>query len=401
MTHQVAALCMEAAVNGRGEFDGSRVLPASHWVGVATFEVQQSGEPVEFMTFTQELATLVQPGLDWLASRRMIFCEVEQWVDLTHYLSLDPYTQERQGGSLDLGWVEIDDGSVVVTIWDWKIGQEPVDVFRNWQLMLYALGFWRRHQKRLEGLLASLANPGPLTFRLAIEQPRVAGGGDFYYLALVELLLFGDWICDRANEVVKEFDNFVPGLKQCRWCAVRENNKCEAYDKFMLKTMTDKLPDIIEDVSHRAPPPQMPRFLTPERRGWLLRHKRVIIEWLERQHAEALDDALRGLPTPGQKVIRGRRGNREWLVEAWAVENLKPRVAAGDIESVYKPREVISPARAEEQLGGKIFNRDFKGLIHQGPGKPVLVDEDDPGEALRPAESRMPDLPPIEDEIPF
>lgn len=409
MAHQVVALCVKEAWRasddfpGENDFGGREVLPASRFVG-QSFEVQQDGESVEEMTFTQELADLAQPGLDWIASRRIEFIEVEQWGDMTKILGPDPITGERQGGSLDLGWIEIDAWHITIVVWDWKFGQEPVEVKDNWQLQLYARSFVNRNSERIIDLMRRYPDRTVIV-RLAIEQPRV-GGTSFWDTTLEDLAEFADWIAERARDVqavyagVAKADGFNPGLKQCRWCAAREHGKCEAYDKFMLRTVTDKLPVLIEDVSHRASPPALPAFLTPERRGWLLRHKRVIIEWLEQLHAQALDDGLKGLPTPGQKVIAGRRGARKWRDEAKARRYLALAEMTGEIASMYAPSELLTPPAVETMLG-KARYKEFESLVMQGDGKPVLVDEDAEGEPLKPLHLKLPPIADDSDQIPF
>lgn len=400
MGHEVVALCVLNGVH-HNRLDGF-IRPAASDVG-EPFEVQQDGEPVETMAFTQELADLVQPGLDWLATRRIEFIEVEQWGDLTKLLGPDPITGERQGGSLDLGFIEIETWFIVITIWDWKLGQEPVEVADNWQLSLYAWSFLDRNRDRIRELMRQYPDRKVIV-RLAIEQPCVSGGGGFWYTTPEDLDSFGGWIKEKAALAQDAYldlrpDDFNPGLKQCRWCAARENNKCEAYDKFMLKTMVDKLPALIEDVSHRAPPPELPTFLTPERRGWLLRHKSAIISWLERLHAQALDDGLMGLPTPGQKVISGRRAARKWRNEARARRALALAEMMGMLKSMYAPPELLTPPALETLVGKKLYEQEFQSLVTQGDGKPVLVDEDDEGEPLKPLVQRLPPI--TDDDIPF
>jgi hypothetical protein len=377
MCHEIADVCVQAATSRLDfSFNPSLMLSPHDFVGTKhTIDGHD-----EQLTFTEEMARWIEPGLAWIAERRIVFFEAEQWLDLTSYLGLDPETGRPQGGYLDMGWIETNStGEHTCVIWDWKFGQEPVSVTRNLQLILYAVGFYQKHKAQMERF-------GVTRFRLVIEQPRVEGGGDAFDISLREILEIADWLAIRAAMVTTDANHRVAGLKQCRWCEAK-NHGCDAYDGLMLQTLAGKLPDVME------PGQPAPLFfeMTPAARGYLLKHKTEIVAWLERLHANAIDDALRGLPTPGNKLAAGRRSPREWIDPVRAIGFLYGLWRSGKIDDTHT-HKLLSPAQTAEAIGEKRFKAIAADLVRQGTGKPVLVDDDDPKPALALLVDRMPDV---------
>lgn len=387
MLHHVAGMCVGAGVGNNKfdgadlSFDGSLMLSPNDFVGK---RIPLNDGADGSLIFEYEHVPLLHPGLDWIALQPIEFMLVEHWVDLTRWYGREPKTDKPQGGTLDLGWV---DKTRRRTVWDWKFGQEPVEVFDNWQLQSYDLGF--------HFLLDSWGIETE-DVRFAIEQPRVAGGGDFWYTTDDDVEQFADWIFSCATAVHDAWhmprpEDYNPGLKQCRWCLARENQTCKAYTQFMLKHLGDLMPDIVEHGELGITDPKLPA-LDVEQRAVVLKHKAAISAWMEDLHAMATRDAMLGIATPGHKLIRGRAGDREWRSEKFIVPKLQELVALDVVEDMYQPRKLASPAQIEKQVGKKIFERDFKGLVDQSEGKLVLVDENDKHDAVQPAINRMPDI---------
>lgn len=375
MCHDVADACVQAGIFGGTSFLPSSVRSPHEFIGTKHL-IDNNPEHLEF---TEPMARWIEPGLNWIKERDISFFEAEQWLDLTSYLGLDPETGGPQGGYLDMGWIErarrLRDS--VAVIWDWKFGQEPVSVFNNLQLILYAVGFYQKNKKLFEEHKVR-------TFRLVIEQPRVEGGGDSFYISVEGALEIANWLAIRAAMVTSNSDHRVAGVKQCRWCEAKAHG-CYAYDALMLSALGAKIPDIME------PKAAAPKFfkMTPDARGYLLKHAGDIRKWLDKLHADAIDDALRGLPTPGNKLVAGRRGARQWIDETRAIGFLWELYQERAIEDTHK-HELLSPAQTAEILGEKAFAQAAKGLYRQGEGKPILVDEDDPKSALGLIADRMP-----------
>jgi hypothetical protein len=377
MCHNVADICVQAATS-RVDFAFYPRLMLSPREFIGTKHLID--DHPEYLEFTEEMARWIEPGLNWIKERHIVFFEAEQWLDLTSYLGLDPETGRPQGGYLDMGWIETNStGEHTCVIFDWKFGQEPVSVERNLQLILYAVGFYQKHKDWFEG--RNVRN-----FRLVIEQPRVEGGGDSYFISLENVLEIANWLAIRAAMVTTNADHRLAGVKQCRWCEAKNHN-CHAYDGLMLQALGAKMPDIME------PKAEKPKFfkMTPEARGYLLKHKTEIVAWLERLHADAIDDAMRGLPTPGNKLVKGRRSPRAWIDETRAVSFLYGLWRGHRIDDTHT-HKLLSPTQTADEIGDKVFAKEAEGLWRQSDGKPILVDEDDPKPALALLVDRMPDV---------
>lgn len=125
--------------------------------------------------------------------------------------------------------------------------------------------------------------------------------------------------------------------------------------------------------------PPAPASLSPQQLADVLAKASLISAWADAVRAFAYDQALKGSPPPGYKLVAGRKGPRKWNDEAAAVEALQQRHVDP------WERTVISPARAEKELG-KVAAKDLEPLIVQAPGRVELVPEGD----KRPAVSAGP-----------
>ena len=102
---------------------------------------------------------------------------------------------------------------------------------------------------------------------------------------------------------------------------------------------------------------------------------------------QVLDDALKGQPTPGLKVVYGRAGNRNWITPQHAEQFLLQRFKP---EQAYT-RKFISPAQAERMLP-KPEREAIVPFVDRTPPQPALVPESDPREALPAVHTLFQDL---------
>ena len=241
-----------------------------------------------------------------------------------------------------------------ITIVDHKYGMIPHNAFKHEQSMLYGLGFWDWLRKRED--ISHIKK-----FRFVINQPRIAdGGGEPWETTLDELLEFGDRVRKLYVESLKKGNPRTPGLKICQWCKAKPT--CKEYQDFAVDIAGLKMEAASTALTIVRP-------LTPEQRSYVLLNWPLVVKWHELLHAQALDDALGGLPVPGMKAILGRRGSRVWIDEAEAEKALAPLI--GDAAIV---RSVISPTKAEEALTIEEY-ATLKKLVMQADPKPVLVAE--------------------------
>ncbi len=123
--------------------------------------------------------------------------------------------------------------------------------------------------------------------------------------------------------------------------------------------------------------PPAPEHMTPEALRKVLDNAEILETWIKSVWTYAMDQAQRGAPPLGWKLVTGRKGNRKWA---------RPQVAAEIIQKAgkdpWEPREVISPAAAEKLLGKKPFAELLELAVTQADGSPELVPETDARTAI-------------------
>lgn len=339
-------------------------------------ETNDEGEVLQSWTFewTEDDAEQLQYGLDEIRAFEGKFFG-EHTVDLSEVVGVP-----GQFGTLDRGVV----GKDLIVVGDLKWGRGiPVSPVRNKQLMIYGLGFWRNVARHLTDATE---------FLFIIDQPRCHGGGGYWRCTLDELLAFQDEVREAAARTEQANPPRVASEKGCYWCARRQQSPtepgavsgCKAYDEFALDLLGSKFDDIDEAnlLGSELLPPDMLR-LSAERRSFVVRHKGTIEKWLDHLHAKVIQDGLNGDPTPGLKVVDGRRGRKNWVDEDQASAWLEPHLGENKFNIKLK-----SPAQAIKIL--PVEDRKAlidSGLFQQGDPKPVLVDEHDD----RPAKATVDD----------
>ena len=335
-------------------------------LGMSPFDFIGLRQVVEQWTFEwdEDDAEQLAPGIDEVLAHGGTFYG-EHKVDLSNWLG------PRQFGTLDRGIILPD----LIIINDLKWGRGvPVSPVQNKQLMIYALGFWwniARHVSKATRI------------RIEIDQPRCSGGGGVWETTLDELLAFGE-AARAAAERTHDLDApRTASAKGCYWCS-RKNapGGCATYDEFNLELVGMKFDDIDTAIMLSEPPP-LARAVTPERRTYLLQHRKMLEGWLEGLHVECIDDAIAGRPTPGLKAVEGRRPPRKWNDPEFAEETLTPLVLGGMFNQKLK-----SPTQVEKQIGETEF-KVFDKLVNRGQAKPVLVPEADARPALIPVSEKF------------
>lgn len=266
--------------------------------------------------------------------------------------------------------------TIYITIADWKFGFVAVSPVENEQLMAYALGIW----DNIGQYKIPSEHWGSVKFRLIIFQPRAPGGGGEWEVWLDDLLKYGKKLKRLSKQVADPDAPRIAGEKQCLYCPGAKFRKCPEYDKFSLDIIVrdfEELDDEIEnDLPMRLPAPAL---MTPERRSHIVKHTAMITKWLERLHAETLDAALKGFPTPGLKAVEGRNPPRKWKDKAEAEEALLLTVRH---HRLLYTEKLITPTQAEKVLGEKVYS-EITDLIDFGEKKPSLVSDQDARPALR------------------
>lgn len=332
------------------------------------FEIEVDREMVdsaeEGMAYVEQMAA--QPGVQLFVEKRV---------------SIEPWCGPGEFGTTDVGLVNVSERWIKIL--DWKYGMEPVYAVENDQGRGYCLGFWHTIAAKLFG-----GDPSDIEVEIIIEQPRVPGAGGAWKTTMSRVLEWGEWVKRQAMKTQDPDAPRTPGEKQCRWCKARKT--CGAYAQFMLDVMALTFDEIDEGADFDLPP-ILPKNVTPERRSYILKHKSLIDRWLDDLHASAYHDAVHGLPTPGLKLVDGRRPARKWSEDK--LHKAKSALLQHLDEDKVFPRSMISPAQAEKEIGKSKFARKLDRFVDEGEAKPVLADERDTREARPTIADAFDDLP--------
>lgn len=280
------------------------------------------------------------------------YAKLEMRVNLTEVLH-PGYEGVETFGTADLVAVQelANTDEHMLIIGDLKTGRHRVEAKENKQLMLYALGVYRRLKRRYNITVV----------RLVIFQPY-AGGASEWDISVEGLELFAKFAQKRALLALDAYfrgkknlkaSDFKPSVDGCQWC--RFSEQCAARTKTVNSVLAEELEDdfVLE--------------LTTEQ---------LVVEYeklpLLRQHIDKVEKAMTaalhsGKKVPGYKLVEGKMGNRAWK-DADAIE-----VPHGDIlkkEVLMTPTEAAKVLSADEMAALEPF-------ITRKPGAPCVATADD------------------------
>jgi len=185
-----------------------------------------------------------------------------------------------------------------------------------------------------------------------------------------------------ADPHAKDLVFYVDPKKACQFCPAKEI--CRAYADTMLGS-SGKI------AARAGYKPQLPphEALTDEEIRSILEARTALNGWLEKLNAYART-RHETKPIPGMKFVAGS-GSRVWKNDQEAADWLKAQGFKAD--EIVPPGTLISPAAAEKLLKSvestKAQRDALAPLIKTLEGKPVLVDQDDPKEELKPAKEEF------------
>ena len=265
-------------------------------------------------------------------------------------------------GTVDFGAVVDDE----VISDDLKFGAGvPVYPQHNSQQMIYAL-------LMLDNLDDALYRRVKRV-RIIIDQPRIERAGGEWVTTVASLLRWRDETLLPGVEMTQaRKPKFNPGPEQCFWCKARK--VCDARAEFVGEALGLVFEDETDARSLKTAQP-----LSAARKSYLLDHRSMIETFLKDVHATVADDAAKGRPTPGRKLIETATGHRKWL-DASAAEEALMKLLGPKATTT----EVMSPALAEKRLP-RSKHKELTALIKHPPKVPKLVPVDDEREALEPA----------------
>lgn len=278
------------------------------------------------------------------------YAKLEMRVNLTEVLH-PGYEGVETFGTADLVAVQelANTDEHMLIIGDLKTGRHRVEAKENKQLMLYALGVYRRLKRRYN----------ITTVRLVIFQPY-AGGASEWDISVEGLELFAKFAQKRALLALDAYfrgkknlkaSDFKPSVDGCQWC--RFSEQCAARTKTVNAVLVEELED------------DFALELTPEQ---------LVAEYenlpLLRQHIDKVEKAMAaalhsGKKVPGYKLVEGRPGNRAWKDAEKVAELYGDKLTK---EVLMTPTEAVKVIPEEEEL---------KDFITRKPGAPCVAAADD------------------------
>ncbi|QEG06991.1 hypothetical protein CPT_Snoke_045 [Escherichia phage Snoke] len=277
------------------------------------------------------------------------YAKLEMRVNLTEVLH-PGYEGVETFGTADLVAVQelANTDEHMLIIGDLKTGRHRVEAKENKQLMLYALGVYRRLKRRYN----------ITTVRLVIFQPY-AGGASEWDISVEGLELFAKFAHKRALLALDAYfrgkknlkaSDFKPSVDGCQWC--RFSEQCVARTKTVNSVLVEELED---DFALELTPEQL--VAEYEKLPLLRQH----IDKVEKAMAAALHS---GKKVPGYKLVEGRPGNRAWKDADKVAEKYGTML---NKVVLMTPTEAVKVIPEEE----------LKDFITRKPGAPCVATADD------------------------
>lgn len=279
------------------------------------------------------------------------YAKLEMRVNLTEVLH-PGYEGVETFGTADL--VAVIEGftgesnSAMLIIGDLKTGRHRVEAKENKQLMLYALGVYRRLKRRYNITLV----------RLVIFQPYAEGASE-WDISVEGLELFAKFAQKRALLALDAYfrgkknlkaSDFKPSVDGCQWC--RFSEQCAARTKTVNAVLSEELED---DFALELTTGQL--VAEYEKLPLLRQH----IDKVEKAMAAALHS---GKKVPGYKLVEGKMGNRAWKDAEKVAELYGDKLTK---EVLMTPTEAVKVIPEEE----------LKDFITRKPGAPCVATADD------------------------
>lgn len=277
------------------------------------------------------------------------YAKLEMRVNLTEVLH-PGYEGVETFGTADLVAVQelANTDESMLIIGDLKTGRHRVETKENKQLMLYALGVYRRLKRRYNITVV----------RLVIFQPY-AGGSSEWDISVEGLELFAKFAQKRALLALEAYfrgkknlksSDFKPSVDGCQWC--RFSEQCAARTKTVNSVRAEELED---DFALEMTPEQL--VVEYEKLPLLRQH----IDKVEKAMAAALHS---GKKVPGYKLVEGKMGNRAWKDAEKVTELYGDKLTK---EVLMTPTEAVKVIPEEE----------LKDFITRKPGAPCVATADD------------------------
>lgn len=224
------------------------------------------------------------------------------------------------------------------TLWvtDFKYGRVPVQVVGNTQARTYAA--YKVLGEVKDGDLTQ-AIKIPKKIGLAIVQPRCFSEPQIETITGAELMKWVNQVLIPGAAATQDPNApRVPGEAQCQYCPVKGTCKELAHSSALAVGAVD-----VTDF-HTVFEPLPPTEMSPEVLAGVAEKAAMVIKWLEAVKVEVANRLYTGREVPGWKLVRGKRGNREWTGDEDAiVAVLRNNFLLAD-ETIFR-HEIQSPSK--------------------------------------------------------
>ncbi len=237
-------------------------------------------------------------------------------------------------GRVDLKWYSRDQTKLVM--YDLKFGYRPVNVFGNWQLLIYALAAVTQYTQEIE---------------LVIVQPRGPGSGEpisRWHLGLPELQEWYRWVANSVQLARGEDPPTHPG-EWCHYC--KAAGHCDALERSTYRAM---------EYSGRAVLVEMDERQIAVDLAIMKQAKAQIAARYMALEALAISRIQGGKVIPGH-VYQPTQANRRWTKPPDEMINMA-KLYGTDIED----RKPMTPNQAE----GAGFPRSIIDMFTERPNNP-------------------------------
>jgi hypothetical protein len=272
-------------------------------------------------------------------------------------------------GTADLVLISKDGKKIKII--DYKHGKGvPVNVIDNTQLKYYAIGAMLEYcrEKYDEVTLRKMIKEFE-EVEVAIAQPRCHHHDGPFRTWMFEIDDIGPFavkLAQAVEDTEKKKPLFSAG-DHCRWCpalALCPQMKSQVAE--VAKTDFDAVSDPLNLNLPTA------GTLSPAEVAKVLRFKDTIASWLKAVEGYASFLIQEGEAVPGYKIVKGKT-NRKWSDENQAVGALSMLY---DMEDLYVPRKLKSPAQVEKLLGTK-DKKAIADFVYKPDGPNTLAKDAD------------------------
>lgn len=336
------------------------------------------------VAYDEEMVNHMGPGLEYIYNRMDIYraeTGEEPLLFVETRVRISTWTLEKDGfGTSDV--IIIFPRWKLIIVFDWKYGKIAVSPVKNDQLTIYGLGSW----ETVASQYFPDIDPFEIVVELTIWQPRIPGGGGTWPTTMGDLLAEGEQIKIDAAKTYEPNAPRIPGPKQCQYC--KRSGNCPEQAQYNLEQYSLHFDDIDDAIEFGIdlPDPDIDGW-TDERKAFVLLHKAAFERWFKKLHEQALLDSARGQPWPMMKVVSGNAGHRAW--EKGKEAEVQPLIERGIADNKRKKEKpsatvtkLITPAVAEAAVGKKYYREHLAPYTTRPPGKPIVVPETDPRDAI-------------------